>query len=156
MLFRSYYAYIVKLSLDPTFKREEYNAKLVKLLQHIFSTGEKEISTKQFLEVYRIMLPAMNRVLAKQTPSKGFNSRCLSAFYDSLLDNYLSPKPSLSKYDWPQYFRPINKEDLPLTLLREDPSLKDDIINEFKKYKDRKSTRLNSSHIPLSRMPSSA
>jgi hypothetical protein len=52
-----------------------------------------------------------------------------------LLDNYLIPKPNLSRYDWPQYFKPINKEDLPLTLLIEDPSLKDDIINEFKKYK---------------------
>ena len=29
-------------------------------------------------------------------------------------------------------------------------------INSFLKNKDRKSTRLNSSHIPLSRMPSSA
>ena len=28
--------------------------------------------------------------------------------------------------------------------------------DEFKKVLDRKSTRLNSSHIPLSRMPSSA
>ena len=34
--------------------------------------------------------------------------------------------------------------------------LEDEIVNYLKDNKDRKSTRLNSSHIPLSRMPSSA
>mgnify|MGYP003345191702 CR=1 FL=1 len=58
---------------------------------------------------------------------------------------------TLNNINWTPY-----RDDLFNMNLKDEKQLRKAFGGDSREYEDRKSTRLNSSHIPLSRMPSSA
>ena len=65
-------------------------------------------------------------------------------------------KPDIENLQVIGFAKGRDSKDAFQQLLKENSCLIDTSFDKIFSYKDRKSTRLNSSHIPLSRMPSSA
>ena len=120
----------------------------------------KSKSTEQGRENYRIYL---NKLINKQTPDKR-GIRLAHLVLNPLSPYFFNPekataavfknnvrKEDINKYLTSKAFRSAFMSELGLILPTLTKSIRDAITEE-----DRKSTRLNSSHIPLSRMPSSA
>ena len=134
-----YYAYIIKLSLDPSFKREEYNSRLVKLLQDLlFISGDKEES--KFLNVFKRIRPIIDAYLNNMHPNNNYSLDLLRILYENIIDNEYPDTPTRDRpvprnFDsilW--FFRNSQKIKTISDLLNEMPDLKKDIINEFAKH----------------------
>ena len=140
-----YYAYIVKLTLDPNYKREEYNVRLVKLLQDVLPSTDAPSAFGDVMKDYKVFLDYVkkhawnfeNKYDLDRALAHAKNRFAYNTFY-YLKDQKGLPVESFQDFvdGWPIVKAHDGANSVVENIIAIDPTLKDKIIQRFSKYRN--------------------